>query len=176
MVCFLASAPFLDMLRVWIFSRFNEVSIDLWARDPRGAGYHESELARASRADAAESVGMANQATAGPTVALGVLSSAGSAGTATTSDYVYRRTTVREGLRGFDPSVLQRVAVRFLLAGTEVTKPHSNNVKELRMAREENRTHGDMIFLDMCDLCHRWRCRRPKCLPSLLYISGHSTC
>ena len=130
----------------------------------------------ASRADAAESVGMANQATAGPTVALGVLSSAGSAGTATTSDYVYRRTTVREGLRGFDPSVLQRVAVRFLLAGTEVTKPHRNNVKELRMAREENRTHGDMIFLDMCDLCHRWRCRRPKCLPSLLYISGHSTC
>ena len=110
---------------------------------------------------------MANQATAGPTVALGVLSSAGSAGTATTSDYVYRRTTVREGLRGFDPSVLQRVAVRFLLAGTEVTKPHSNNVKELRMAREENRTHGDMILLDMCDLCHRWRCRRPKCLPSL---------
>ena len=92
---------------------------------------------------------MANQATAGPTVALGVLSSAGSAGTATTSDYVYRRTTVREGLRGFDPSVLQRVAVRFLLAGTEVTKPHRNNVKELRMAREENRTHGDMIFLDM---------------------------
>ena len=123
-----------------------------------------------------ESVGMANQATAGPTVALGVLSSAGSAGTATTSDYVYRRTTVREGLRGFDPSVLQRVAVRFLLAGTEVTKPHRNNVKELRMAREENRTHSDMIFLDMCDLCHRWRCRRPKCLPSLPYISGHSTC
>ena len=85
-----------------------------------------------------------------PTVALGVLSSAGAAGTTTTSAYVYRRATVREGLRGFHPSVLPRVAIRFLLAGIKITNSHSNNMKQLRMAHEENQTHGDMVFLNMC--------------------------
>eukprot|EP00966_Prymnesium_polylepis_P132535 3063951-Prymnesium_polylepis.1 len=85
-----------------------------------------------------------------PAIALGVLSSAGTAGTATASAYVYRRTTVREGLLGFRSDVLQRVAVRFLLAGRKITKSFGNNVRELRTALEENRTHGDMIFMDMC--------------------------
>ena len=87
-----------------------------------------------------------------PFVALGVLSSAGSAGKSSAAQSRARRDTIRRTNPLFR---LCHVAVRFLLADGETRYP-VNNLEALRSARAEAREMGDMIFLNMTE--SRFRC------------------
>ncbi len=87
-----------------------------------------------------------------PFVALGVLSSAGSAGKSSAAQSRLRRDIVR---RTNPLDRLCHVAVRWLLANGETRHP-VNNIEALQSARAEAREMGDIVFLNMTE--SRFRC------------------